>query len=277
MSDPTANSPQAEAYNRRAAGTVEDERLREIVAIYGDHSSAPWNTYAAIARELIERRAPSRPVEDGELVERLRRAQAISDLEGSLFGDVMGNAADALTSLRTKLAEVEAERDEAVNWTATVERHGTDGFDALADTWLSMEAIKRVNNAVTSVFAKSSNDEIMGRFKQHMTDTMHLSFVEGCIVGVKAEMVNSSALSTRLQEAEKALEEARPLVDAILTGPDPDKAVDDLAAVLDRARSTLKGEAQTVQCNFCGKPTTALPCTHCGEPNIPPQTDQIGR
>ena len=106
--------------------------------------------------------------------------------------------------LRERLVEVESERDEAVNWAHIVDRHGVDGFDALAETWLAMEAIKRLNNAVTSVFAKWANDELMERFKAHVTNVMHSAFVEGALVGVRAEMVNSKAAEARAKaEAER--------------------------------------------------------------------------
>lgn len=110
---------------------------------------------------------------------------------------------------RSRVAEAEAERDDAVNWSAIVDRHGLDGFDALADTWLRMEAIQRLNNAVTSVFAKWANNELMGRFKEHITNVMHESFVEGCIVGVRAELVETTKATARAEAAEAALSAER--------------------------------------------------------------------
>ena len=61
------------------------------------------------------------------------------DLDMLQRGDKLDKAGAKFSAAMERLL---AERDEAVNWIETVERHGTDGFDALADTWLAMEAIK---------------------------------------------------------------------------------------------------------------------------------------
>lgn len=105
---------------------------------------------------------------------------------------VSWKAADTIERLEARVGEAEDERDEAVNWSAIVDRHGTDGFDALGDRWLAMEGVQRMHKAVSSVFAKYASDEIMTRFREHMTTIMHQSFVEGCLVGVRAEMAKAA-------------------------------------------------------------------------------------
>lgn len=147
------------------------------------------------------------PIDELGLVERLREFTDLVVQSGIFTDELVGEEAAAT------IERLLAERDEAVNWTETVERHGTDGFDALADTWLAMEAIKRVNNAVTSVFSKWSNDALMERFKQHITGTMHVSFVEGCLVGVKAERVNSAAAEAQRDKLKQALTLADAAID----------------------------------------------------------------
>lgn len=119
------------------------------------------------------------------LVERLRKEADPRNLRAVQSRPLLNEAATALADRNAKIAEMERERDdfrsslqanldevtrerdEAVNWTATVERHGTDGFDDLAEAWLSLPAIQRITNAVTSTFSKWANDELMGRFRTH--------------------------------------------------------------------------------------------------------------
>ena len=100
-------------------------------------------------------------------------------------------AAAEIERLTAERDEARAERDEATSWDETIERHGLDGFDALGDAWLLQEGIQRMHNAVSSVFSKWANDELMTRFRSHMTTIMHQSFVEGCLVGVKVEVGRS--------------------------------------------------------------------------------------
>lgn len=107
----------------------------------------------------------------------------------------ISDQAAAIASLHATIEQLERERDEAVNWNDIVDRHGVDQFDDLADAWMAMEPIQRVHNAVASVFSKWANDELMTRFKQHMANSLHLAFVEGCIVGVRAAEAKARALS----------------------------------------------------------------------------------
>jgi ribA/ribD-fused uncharacterized protein len=67
-----------------------------------------------------------------------------------------------------------------------------DGFDDLAETWLALEPIKRMTQAVASVFSKWANEDIMVRFRQHITTVTHQAFVEGCIAGVRAERARAA-------------------------------------------------------------------------------------
>jgi len=87
---------------------------------------------------------------------------------------------------------MEADRDEAVNWSHIVDRHGTDGFDDLADQWLEQTAIQRLVQAVASVFSKWANEGLMVRFRGQMAMLTHTAFVEGCLVGVRAEMARAA-------------------------------------------------------------------------------------
>lgn len=90
-----------------------------------------------------------------------------------------------ITRLTAQVAKLEAELNEAVNWNDIVDRHGCDQFDDIAEKWLALEPVKRVHNAVTSVFSKWANDELMERFKQHMENSLQMAFVEGCLCGVR--------------------------------------------------------------------------------------------
>lgn len=104
----------------------------------------------------------------------------------------MIGARAGVEALEAALVACEAERDEAVDWSHIVDRHGTDNFDALADAWLERESVAYLHNAIGSVFTKWANDDIMERFKESMRDTVHLAFVEGCLVGVRAEIARTA-------------------------------------------------------------------------------------
>lgn len=106
-------------------------------------------------------------------------------------------------ALRAGLEEIEAERDEALDWAATVDRHGTDLFDALGDKWLSQTPIVRMFNAVASVFSRWANDDLMDRFKKHMHALVHQAFVEGCIVGCRIADERARQLLTPRSETEE--------------------------------------------------------------------------
>lgn len=114
-----------------------------------------------------------------------------------------------ITAQAAEIERLTQERDEAVNWSEIVDQHGIDGFDDLAEKWLSMDAILRVHNAVASVFSKWADDGMMARFKAHMSNVMHLSFVEGCIVGVRTAEARAIAAEAKVAEMEKVLEEIR--------------------------------------------------------------------
>lgn len=135
---------------------------------------------------------------NGDLVERLKaEAATLSRLRqwdeySSSEDAIFESAAKGLTEAAQRIEELEGERNEAIDWTAIVERHGTDGFDDLAERWLAMEGIQRMHNAVTSVFSEWANDELMERFKAHMSAYVQQAFVEGCLVGVRTEMARSA-------------------------------------------------------------------------------------
>lgn len=124
-------------------------------------------------------------------IENVSISKALAAIEAALQANGP-QAAATIERLEARVGEAEDERDEAVNWSAIVDRHGTDGFDALGDRWLAMEGVQRMHKAVSSVFAKYASDEIMTRFREHMTTIMHQSFVEGCLVGVRAEMAKAA-------------------------------------------------------------------------------------
>ena len=105
---------------------------------------------------------------------------------------------DALEAAEARIVALSEELEEAVNWSALVDRHGTDRFEDLAEAWLSMEPIKRMTNAICSPFAKYSDEAIMSRFKTIIADMMIAAFTEGCFVGVRAESARA-LLSTPTQ------------------------------------------------------------------------------
>ena len=111
----------------------------------------------------------------------------ISSLEAQLLA-----AERERDALREALREAENERDEAVDWTGTVERHGVDKFDALAEKWTQMVAISRMINAIASPFDKYADDAILGRFKKTIRDMMMAAFVEGSLAGVRAEIARAA-------------------------------------------------------------------------------------
>ena len=118
---------------------------------------------------------------DAEVAEELAKEGERADL----WTDIDVPAA-LVRSLLDELDRVIAERDEAINWSELVDRHGTDQFDDLAEAWLQLETIQRVTNAATSTFAKWANDDLMSRFRRQQLSMFHMAFVEGCIAGVKA-------------------------------------------------------------------------------------------
>ena len=82
-----------------------------------------------------------------------------------------------------RIAELEAELERANNWNEQVTGFGLDRLDELADAWIERTEITRLFSAVSSVFAKWANDDIIARFKQAQADLAHLSYVEGAISG----------------------------------------------------------------------------------------------
>ncbi len=164
----------------------------------------------------IERRWSAAPPDVDAMIERLNEIAASEIITPAGRGAVR-DAADLLARMQVAFdryrieslteqlateARVEAltaERDEATNWSDIVDRHGTDGFDDLAEAWLGLDAIKRVTNAVTSIFSKWANDELMERFRKHQLSMFHMAFVEGCLAGVKAEKSGAEARRTTLE------------------------------------------------------------------------------
>lgn len=116
---------------------------------------------------------------------------------------------DAILNLVRERDEARADFEQAADWNKIVDEAGLDRFDEIADKWLEMDAIQRLHNAVTSVFAKWSNDQIMARFKEHMTNVMHQSFVEGAICGVRASKARAEAAEASLSEKEREVEKLR--------------------------------------------------------------------
>jgi len=111
-----------------------------------------------------------------------------------------------------RIAELEAELERANNWNEQVTGFGLDRLDELADAWIERTEITRLFSAVSSVFAKWANDDIIDRFKQAQADLAHLSYVEGAISGANIAL----ALQPARRESElraSALEEAARLVD----------------------------------------------------------------
>jgi hypothetical protein len=152
------------------------------------------------------------------LIERLEWADKVLNALPSDHYAQVPPCAEAVAALKA----AEAERDEAVNWSNIVDRHGTDQFDDLAEAWLGLEAIKRVTNAVTSVFNKWANDALMERFRKHQLAMFHMAYVEGCLAGVKA------AEAARAEKAEADLTAAR--AEAAEWKRHYDKATERLAA-----------------------------------------------
>ncbi|EHK57723.1 hypothetical protein [Allomesorhizobium alhagi] len=168
---------QAEADAATYAGLPSDrvadmvDELRAGVAVCGETSSGA-ELYDIDAAETTMAKA----------AEALREKQAELDTWRDHCRDWVARTEKAESYLRA----VEAERDEAVNWSGIVDRHGTDQFDDLAEAWLELDAIKRVTNAVTSTFSKWADDALMDRFRKHQLSMFHMAFVEGCLAGVKA-------------------------------------------------------------------------------------------
>ncbi len=114
-------------------------------------------------------------------------------VEQPALPDRAADLIESITALQAELAEVRSERDEATNWSDIVDRHGCDGFDDLADQWLSLPAIRRIHQAMSSPFAPYANEDIMQRFLTIMSDQLHIAYVEGCLAGVKAEAARTLA------------------------------------------------------------------------------------
>lgn len=142
--------------------------------------------------------------------------------------------------------KAEAERDEAVNWTATVEKHGTDKFDDLAEAWLALPAIQRVTNAVTSVFAKWADQGMMDRFRKHQHNMFQMAYVEGCLAGVKASEAERDRLAAVVAEAWTNLETVQRTIatKAPVGAPWAHEAMSMLSAMLGD-RHAVTGEVKT--------------------------------
>ena len=105
------------------------------------------------------------------------------------------------------LAEITKERDEALDWSTTVDSHRLDQFDDLADAWLTLKPIERMYNAVCSVFSEWANDELMVRFKGSLRAITHQAFVEGCIVGTHASQATIARQAAELAGLKEAVED----------------------------------------------------------------------
>lgn len=103
-----------------------------------------------------------------------------------------------------RIAELEAELERANNWNEQVTGFGLDRLDELADAWIERTEITRLFSAVSSVFAKWANDDIIDRFKQAQADLAHLSYVEGAISGANIALALQPA--SRESELREAIE-----------------------------------------------------------------------
>ena len=186
---------------------------------YGFQSMTSFATKAeAIAawnRRASHSLASASGGEDAELCERLEH---LHNMLPAAVGwtveerDAPKEAAARIRSLSAQLAEARRERDEAVNWNSIVDAHG-DTFDDLASQWLAIDAIKHVTESISGVFKKWASADLLTRFQQHLTNGMHLSFVEGAVCGFRraearatASESEAAALRERIGVLEKALE-----------------------------------------------------------------------
>ena len=141
-----------------------------------------------------------------EIVERLKyNAEMFTDasLERRLFTE----AAALIERLAAERDEARAEREKAIakaialedelehsnKWANLVEAQGLDHFDALAESWIEIDGIRRVRNAVASVFSKWASEDIMQRFRDHMDNAMKQAYVEGAIAGAANTISNAHA------------------------------------------------------------------------------------
>ncbi|MFT3967612.1 MAG: hypothetical protein QM690_17190 [Sphingobium sp.] len=65
-----------------------------------------------------------------------------------------------------------------------VESGNFDAIEEVADKWIESAGIQRMSNAISSVFESHAPQEIMDRFRQKVSDLMHLAFTEGAAQGV---------------------------------------------------------------------------------------------
>jgi|GEM_PF-6605597 len=94
---------------------------------------------------------------------------------------------DLADELRAEIVELKEEIEERDEWLQIVDTLPLDEFDRLADYWVQRTVTVRLLNAICSVFTKYAPERIMAGFRKSVTDNMHLSFVEGCVAGSRAE------------------------------------------------------------------------------------------
>jgi len=92
----------------------------------------------------------------------------------------MSEKTDALATAQAKVERLEAEA-EAYNAILCELSGGLDNIDAAADRWLELLDVQRMARAITSVFSKWANDDIMDRFHEKVVALMHQAFVEGAV------------------------------------------------------------------------------------------------
>jgi hypothetical protein len=79
-------------------------------------------------------------------------------------------------------------------------------FDALevgADQWIESAGVKRMSNAIGSVFEKYGPQDIMDRFREKIVALMHLAFVEGAAQGVLQLREPAAALVPSTDEGKR--------------------------------------------------------------------------
>lgn len=185
----------------------------------------PMTSFATKAEAIAawNRRAShslaSASAEDGKLLrvidETLQAMASQASVPMDLWDKHSNTVLSLMAHIRTlsaQLAEARRERDEAVNWNSIVDAHG-DTFDDLASQWLAIDAIKHVTESISGVFKKWASADLLTRFQQHLTNGMHLSFVEGAVCGFRraearatASESEAAALRERIGVLEKALE-----------------------------------------------------------------------
>lgn len=81
-------------------------------------------------------------------------------------------------------------------------------YDDAAEKWLGIYGVDRMVKAVTSVFSKWANEDLMVRYREKVADIMHQAFVEGAMVGRQAAEAELASERAHRLVAEQNLREA---------------------------------------------------------------------